>query len=420
MSETYSRKQLYDLVWSQPMTKVAAQFGLSDRGLAKLCERHGIPVPPRGYWAKQAAGRSVKRPPLLSLEPSRPEPSIFVSKHATIARSQPNSAAEPALALPDEIQEAVDRENSPEHRVTVAETLRNPHRITAKWLEQQRRDRETARSDPLLARLHRTSPAEEVIQKRRIRIIDALLKALEARGFKVRTEHEYGHSPILVDHEVDTVTITVAERLSHQRRRLTDEEKQSRRYSEGQEWTQSATPTGELRMSIKHGGYGRDAEVADRPDLQLEQQLNAAIGEVIKGMWQAKKRRQEQQESERLRRAAEARRLEQERMEKLEQSRKRRLLQMARRCRDAAEIRDYVQHVAAAVESNLLQVQADEFAKWRSWALGVADELDPIASGKVFASDSDDPGDELERHPAPDDYVRTSRPWFPGRPSYSR
>jgi hypothetical protein len=420
MSENYSRKQLYDLVWSQPMTKVAVQFGLSDRGLAKLCERHGIPVPPRGYWAKHAAGRSVKRPPLLSLEPARPEPSIFVSKRATHAHGQPESATEPALALPEEIQEAIDRENSPEHRVTVAEALRNPHRITSKWLEQQRRDREIAKSDPLIARLHRTSPAEEAIQKRRIRIIDALLKALEARGFKVRAEHEYGHSPILIDHEGDTVTIAVAERLTHQRRRLTKEEKQSRRYSENQEWTQSASPTGELRLSIKHGGYGRDAEVADRPDLQLEQQLNAAIGEVIKGMWQVKKRRQEHQESERLRRAAEARRLEQERMEKLEQSRKKHLLHMARRRRDAAEIRDYIQHVAAAVESNLLQAQVDEFANWRSWALSVADELDPIASRKAFASDGDLIHDEEEKHSVLDDHSRGSRSWFQNRPWYSR
>jgi hypothetical protein len=420
MSENYSRKQLYDLVWSQPMTKVAVQFGLSDRGLAKLCERHGIPVPPRGYWAKHAAGRSVKRPPLLSLEPSRPEPSIFVSKRATHAHGQPDSPTEPALALPDEIQEAIDRENSLEQHITVPDALRSPHRITAKWIERERRDRQSARSDPLLARLHRTSPAEEAVQKRRIRIIDALLKGLEARGFKVRTEHDYGHSPILVDHEVDTVTITVAERLSHQRRRLTEEEKQSRRYSEGQEWTQSASPTGELRLSIKHGGYGRDAEVADRPDLKLEQQLNAAIGEVIKGMWQAKKRRQEHQESERLRRAAEARRLEQQRIEKLDQSRKKHLLHMARRRRDAAEIRDYIQQVAAAVESNFLEAQVDEFAKWRSWALGVADELDPIASRKVFTSDGDVPDDGPERHLALDSYVRPSQPWFPTRPWYSR
>lgn len=56
-----TRRELYDLVWSKPMSKLAVEFGLSDRGLAKLCERHRVPVPPRGYWAKLNAGKKVKQ-----------------------------------------------------------------------------------------------------------------------------------------------------------------------------------------------------------------------------------------------------------------------------------------------------------------------------------------------------------------------
>lgn len=36
---------------------------MSDVGLAKLCRRHSIPLPPRGHWAKLAAGKpSIKIP----------------------------------------------------------------------------------------------------------------------------------------------------------------------------------------------------------------------------------------------------------------------------------------------------------------------------------------------------------------------
>ncbi len=58
------RSDLYALAWSQPVTKIAGRFGLSDRGLAKLCERHDIPLPPRGYWARVAAGQKVASVPL--------------------------------------------------------------------------------------------------------------------------------------------------------------------------------------------------------------------------------------------------------------------------------------------------------------------------------------------------------------------
>jgi hypothetical protein len=53
---TLTRQELYDLAWSKPLTKLAADFGLSDVGLAKICERH-----PRGYWAKKEAGKKVKQ-----------------------------------------------------------------------------------------------------------------------------------------------------------------------------------------------------------------------------------------------------------------------------------------------------------------------------------------------------------------------
>lgn len=56
-----TRKELYNLVWSQAIHKLSTTFGISDVGLAKLCARHNIPTPPRGYWAKKQAGKSVRR-----------------------------------------------------------------------------------------------------------------------------------------------------------------------------------------------------------------------------------------------------------------------------------------------------------------------------------------------------------------------
>lgn len=61
---TLSLKDLYDLVWSEPMTKLADKFGLSDVGLKKKCRRLNIPVPPRGYWARKQAGQTLPVTPL--------------------------------------------------------------------------------------------------------------------------------------------------------------------------------------------------------------------------------------------------------------------------------------------------------------------------------------------------------------------
>lgn len=49
------RQELYDLVWSEPMIKLGARFGISGNGLKKACKRASIPVPPQGYWNKLQA-----------------------------------------------------------------------------------------------------------------------------------------------------------------------------------------------------------------------------------------------------------------------------------------------------------------------------------------------------------------------------
>lgn len=57
-----TRQEIYDQVWTRPMTKVAAELGISDVALKKICVKLRIPVPGRGYppalsvlidWARQ-------------------------------------------------------------------------------------------------------------------------------------------------------------------------------------------------------------------------------------------------------------------------------------------------------------------------------------------------------------------------------
>lgn len=71
--EIKSREDLYGAVWSKPMKKLAEEFGISGRGLAKLCERLKVPVPPRGYWRKFSLGQSIKKTPLPEVEFTRYE-----------------------------------------------------------------------------------------------------------------------------------------------------------------------------------------------------------------------------------------------------------------------------------------------------------------------------------------------------------
>ena len=55
-----TREELHQLVWSQPMRTAAKSMGISDVALAKQCRKANVPVPPRGWWARKAAGKRVE------------------------------------------------------------------------------------------------------------------------------------------------------------------------------------------------------------------------------------------------------------------------------------------------------------------------------------------------------------------------
>jgi hypothetical protein len=64
-----TRRDLYDKVWATPVAKLAAEWGISGPGLKKACKRLGVPVPPRGYWARLEAGHRPRRPRLPAAPP---------------------------------------------------------------------------------------------------------------------------------------------------------------------------------------------------------------------------------------------------------------------------------------------------------------------------------------------------------------
>lgn len=78
MARVFTREQFYELVWSKPMTHLAKEFAISDVALHKICRKHGIPNPPLGWWAKKAAGKTVKQTPL-------PETKVWTVDKITIA-----------------------------------------------------------------------------------------------------------------------------------------------------------------------------------------------------------------------------------------------------------------------------------------------------------------------------------------------
>jgi hypothetical protein len=63
-AEKFTREELYEAIWVEPIQKVAKSLGLSDVGLAKICRKLNVPRPGRGYWARRQSGQHPVREPL--------------------------------------------------------------------------------------------------------------------------------------------------------------------------------------------------------------------------------------------------------------------------------------------------------------------------------------------------------------------
>lgn len=58
-TQVVTREELYDLVWNNPLSKLAKQYNLSDNGLRKVCKKLEIPLPKNGYWQKIQFNKKV-------------------------------------------------------------------------------------------------------------------------------------------------------------------------------------------------------------------------------------------------------------------------------------------------------------------------------------------------------------------------
>jgi len=97
----YNREELYKEVWSQPIQRLAAAYGLSDVGLGKVCRKLWIPLLGRGHWTKKKAGKPVGTcPPLpfIEVESSMETRPLRKSTHTDVERQAVDHPREPGAA----------------------------------------------------------------------------------------------------------------------------------------------------------------------------------------------------------------------------------------------------------------------------------------------------------------------------------
>ncbi|WP_157874614.1 hypothetical protein [Streptomyces sp. AcH 505] len=379
MNAEFTRKQLYDLVWSQPMTTVAASVGISDVALAKHCKKANIPVPSRGYWARKEAGKPTIQ---IALPPRFPGTVDRIGGSADKNHYWGSNWAEKFMDVPvppvpvfeEEMSSVSQRALELVGKVRCGRKFEPAHPLVAKLLahdEERRKEFNKWRSEyykPLY---------DAGIERRRLLIINTLFLVSVRLGCRPSmSTSKYNQDP----RSERDLSVTVGK--SHTN--FAVEPTVSKKESQGQH----------LRLSF---GLARDRAKAskfweDRDGSLLEDQLTDVLAEILvnaeasyrTGIVRHREwiiERKAAAEVEIRRQKDEAERQARELQEKLATERIGRLLSQAKSLNRAEQIRSYVESVRSRVTE--MPIARVDFEQWASWAQREADRIDPVKNGLI-------------------------------------
>jgi hypothetical protein len=140
-----------------------------------MCKKLDVPKPPLGYWRQVEVGGVTQTPPPLPT-PKRSVPAFVVIT--------PNPLRNSEISKDPEVEDIIIKESLPENRIRVSDQLRDPHPLIkeAKHVLQG-----VGIDDYGMLWQHSTLDlrVSKKMLGRALRIMDALVKALEARGVTI-------------------------------------------------------------------------------------------------------------------------------------------------------------------------------------------------------------------------------------------
>lgn len=361
MAIALTRQELYEKVWQAPVNHLSAEFGLSDVGLAKLCRRHQIPVPPRGFWAKKQFGHRVKQAPLPRIEGMD---SVIEMPGAGTRGPAPDEGnpLHPLIAF----------ERDPTNLISVSEDLRPTHRLIretrAYW--RQMKTGTVRWNDPKPP--HLNIHASKGTMARALRITQALLVALEHRGFGVKATTEGKTVVTLLGQNLE---LSLKEPSRQTRHVPTPEEvRRQKQYSWESPRAFDIAPSGELTLTIDNVWSTRQ-RWRDGKKQRLEAVLNNVIEGLVFGALAMKARDDEHERQRRVAEERERRQQEALRRAREERARVRRLEMLI----ETDGKHEHVTRLLSKIREACPVVASDtELDRWLRWADDYATRLDVV------------------------------------------
>jgi len=372
-----TRKELYDLVWSEPMTTVCKRFGISDNGLRKHCKSMNIPTPPMGYWAKFQNQKQVEKIPL-------PSDYNGNKQNVNLREVDPNDIIvdlDPPVNKQRELEKRLASENPDSY--IVPEVLYAKEALIFDTKEKLRLENEPnasniyLRNNPYKSQIKETLDFHVSIEStdRALSIFYTVIKVLRNRGHNIKINKEKTYA--VVNGEEFRINIT--------------ERKKQNRNSDNPHNNYNNMFCGELHFNIFYfyDYWEKNTCYKDTAFTKLEDKIAAIIAfceikseEIKENRLEEENRRIKLEEEKRIREEFEAKRRAE--LKELEARRKAEvkefqlLFTMAERLQKANILRNYINTYEEYLQKN--KIDDKEILAKIEWAKEKADWLDPFIS----------------------------------------
>jgi hypothetical protein len=370
----FERQKLFEQVWEKPMTTLAAEYGLSDVGLRKICKRLSIPLPPQGYHLRTHKGQRPPLPPVKNGE------TVY-----TTHTYEPEQRTANEIPQPVEVPEITFEEQA-ENRIVVPEEPGTLHHLVAEA------KRQLKKADPdgygrVSTSWRGGSCSISVFPAsidRAVRIMNILIKALTKRSYTVSVDEKNGQTLVKVLDE--QIGFRLEERSRQTRRTLTPAELKEQKTNPYRSFpAYDYMATGEFSLSFTDGSYAEKV-CTDNKKGTIEEKLNLFIIALIKRALKKKDDCIRRAREEEIRRAREQKRWE---MDSLIRKEKEKLETLKKQCAAWHESQNLREFIKAAYQSRPQFDPESPFAKWLVWASLQADRMDPLKHSPPSVLDHD-------------------------------
>lgn len=362
-----TRVELYEAVWSTPMSRLAESYGISGNGLAKICDRYKIPYPSRGYWAKHAVGKAPRKTPLSKRD-----------QNTGSIRINPTPPPRTTADVAPEVKAIFEAARHKAQTRIVQERLGKSHPVIAKWVADYEDKMRRARDyrDPHLRRLYMPNEWTDV-DRRKHRFLDALFKELEAQG---GTVEEGSRHELVARMSGEPIEFRVREKLTQKRIPLTAEEKLGGWYR--RDWRPETVLSGHLTLEVQtYLPQGFIRQWVEKESEVLEDKLPEIVATFVATGPVLREHRLKREEEERQRREAERRRYEEQQRRRRDRNQWRAFREMAVDWQELAVARSFLEQLKKYKTDRSLEIGGQSLAEWITWAEQWTRRADPTAGG---------------------------------------